>query len=285
MDRLSATPIAEQALVDIAAALGATLDGTGEVRITNLCTLEPGEEGGLSFLAQGSYTKHLCECKAAAVIVNQRQERPEGYLGTLVRVSNPYEAWSKALDLYGQHVGLGASAIDPTATIHPSVQLAPGVTIGSGVHIGADTILHPGVTIYPHSVIGEHCILHAGVVIGADGFGFAPPSKAQDGLQKIKHIGHVILGNHVEIGANSCVDRAVVGATVIGHGTKLDNLCQIGGQVGIAGHLTIGNNVRIGGKSGVTKNFGDNLEILGYPAMEASVFRRNFAASNMKPRS
>lgn len=315
MDRLSATPIAEQALVDIAAALGATLDGTGEVRITNLCTLEPGEEGGLSFLAQGSYAKHLCECKAAAVIVNQRQERPEGFEGTFLRVNNPYEAWSKALDLYGQHIGWGASAIDPTATIHPSVQLAPGVTIGSDVHIGAGTILHPGVTLYPHSVIGENCILHAGVVIGADGFGFAPPSKAQDGLQKIKHIGHVILGNHVEIGANSCVDRAVVGATLIGHGTKLDNLCQIGhnvqigmhcvlagqvgiagstvigsgcqigGQVGISGHLTIGNNVRIGGKSGVTKNFGDNLEILGYPAVEASVFRRNFAASNLKPRS
>ncbi|HAB35753.1 MAG TPA: UDP-3-O-(3-hydroxymyristoyl)glucosamine N-acyltransferase [Cryomorphaceae bacterium] len=315
MDRLSATLIAEQALVDIAAALGATLDGTSEVRITNLCTLEPGEEGGLSFLAQGSYAKHLCECKATAVIVNQRQERPEGFEGTLLRVNNPYEAWSKALDLFGQHVCWGSAAIDPTATIHPSVQLAPGVTIGAGVEIGAGTVLHPGVTIYPHSIIGENCILHAGVVIGADGFGFAPPSKAQDGLQKIKHIGHVILGNHVEIGANSCVDRAVVGATIIGLGTKLDNLCQIGhnvqigmhcvlagqvgiagsasvgngvqigGQVGIAGHIHIGDGVRIGAQSGVHKNIEAGKTIMGSPAVEASVFRRKFAASNMKPRS
>lgn len=315
MDRLSATPIAEQALLDMAQALGATLDGPEDVRISNLCTLEPGEAGGLSFLAQGSYAKHLCECKASAVIVNLRQERPEGFYGTLVRVNNPYEAWSKALDLYGHHVGWGASAIDPTATIHPSVQLAPGVTIGAGVHIGEGSILHPGVTIYPHSNIGTHCILHAGVVIGADGFGFAPPSKAQDGLQKIKHIGHVVLGDHVEIGANSCVDRAVVGATVIGSGTKLDNLCQIGhnvqigmhcvlagqvgiagsasvgngvqigGQVGIAGHIHIGDGVRIGAQSGVHKNIEPGKTIMGSPAVEASVFRRKFAASNMKPRS
>jgi UDP-3-O-[3-hydroxymyristoyl] glucosamine N-acyltransferase len=219
------------------------------------------------------------------------------------------------LDIYGTHIGWGSEAIDPSADLHPSVQLAPGVTIGAGVKIGAGTVLHPGVTIYPHSTIGAHCILHAGVVIGADGFGFAPPSKAQDGLQKIKHIGHVVLGDHVEIGANSCVDRAVVGATAIGHGTKLDNLCQIGhnvqigmhcvlagqvgiagsttighgvqigGQVCIAGHLKIGDFTRIGGKSGVTRSFGSNLEVLGYPAVEASVFRRNFAASNMKPRS
>jgi UDP-3-O-[3-hydroxymyristoyl] glucosamine N-acyltransferase len=315
MDRLSATPIAEKALLDIANALGATLEGPSDVRITNLCTLEPGEEGGLSFLAQGAYAKHLCECKAAAVIVNLKQERPEGFVGSLLRVANPYEAWSRALDFYGTHLSWGPEAIDPSAEIHPSVQLAHGVTIGAGVRLGHGTVVHPGVTIYPNSIIGAHCILHAGVVIGADGFGFAPPSKAQDGLQKIKHIGHVVLGDNVEIGANSCVDRAVVGATAIGHGTKLDNLCQIGhnvqigmhcvlagqvgiagstiighgvqigGQVGIAGHLKIGDFTRIGGKSGVTRSFGSNLEVLGYPAVEASVFRRNFAASNMKPRS
>ncbi|NDD50093.1 MAG: UDP-3-O-(3-hydroxymyristoyl)glucosamine N-acyltransferase, partial [Flavobacteriia bacterium] len=212
---------------------------------------------------QGAYAKHLCECKAAAVIVNLKQERPEGFEGSLLRVANPYEAWSRALDIYGTHTGWGSEAIDPSADLHPSVQLAPGVTIGAGVKIGAGTVLHPGVTIYPHSTIGAHCILHAGVVIGADGFGFAPPSKAQDGLQKIKHIGHVVLGDHVEIGANSCVDRAVVGATAIGHGTKLDNLCQIGhnvqigmhcvlaGQVGIAGSTTIGHGVQIGGQVGI----------------------------------
>jgi UDP-3-O-[3-hydroxymyristoyl] glucosamine N-acyltransferase len=297
MDRLSATPIAEQALLDIANALGATLEGPSDVCITNLCTLEPGEEGGLSFLAQGAYAKHLCECKAAAVIVNLKQERPEGFEGSLLRVANPYEAWSRALDSYGTHTGWGSEAIDPSADLHPSVQIAPGVTIGAGVKIGAGTVLHPGVTIYPHSSIGVNCILHAGVVIGADGFGFAPPSKAQDGLRKIKHIGHVVLGDNVEIGANSCVDRAVVGATAIGHGTKLDNLCQIGhnvqigmhcvlaGQVGIAGHIHIGDGVRIGAQSGVHKNIEAGKTVMGSPAVEASVFRRKFAASNMKPRS
>ena len=177
-------------------------------------------------------------------------------------------------------------------------------------------MIHPNVTLYPFTEIGAHCILHSGTVIGSDGFGFAPPrEKKRRAWEKIKHIGQAILADHVEIGANSCIDRAVVGATYIGQGTKLDNLCQIGhnvrigescvlagqvgiagsttighgvqigGQVGIAGHLTIGDYTRIGGKSGVTRSFGSNMEILGYPAEEASIFRRKFAASNMKPRS
>ena len=170
---------------------------------------------------------------------------------------------------------------------------------------------------YALSFYGNWCALHP-ALWHRDWFGWiwiCPAAKKSAGLEKIKHIGQAILADHVEIGANSCIDRAVVGATYIGQGTKLDNLCQIGhnvrigescvlagqvgiagsttighgvqigGQVGIAGHLTIGDYTRIGGKSGVTRSFGSNMEILGYPAEEASIFRRKFAASNMKPRS
>lgn len=313
MDRLNATPIPSQPLTELAELLGATLEGEYDFSIEALCTLEPGVAGGLSFLAQGTYAKHLAETQAAAVIVSRDQERPDGFTGCLLRVDYPYGAWAQALDSCGIHPHWGPTTIDPSADIHPSVQVAAGVQIGAHVRIGEGTVLHPNVTIYANSQIGSHCILHAGVVIGADGFGFVPPKKKGEGLRKIKHIGQVIIDDQVEIGANSCVDRAVVGATVIGRGSKLDNLCQIGhnvrighscvlsgqvgiagsttighgvqigGQVGIAGHLKIGDRVRIGGKSGVTKSFGSDLEILGYPAVEASVFRRKFAASNMKP--
>ena len=313
MDRLSASQIEPIALSALAAALAATVDGHSDEHITALCTLEPGVLGGLSFLAQGPYAKHLAESGATAVIVGKQQSRPEGYQGTLLRVDHPYHAWSKALDLLGKPSPWSEENIDPTATIHPSVQLGPGVKIGAHVRIGEGSVLHPNVTVYPHTEIGRYCTLHAGVVLGADGFGFAPPKSAKEGLVKIHHIGQVILGDQVEIGANSCIDRAVVGATVIGTGTKLDNLCQIGhnvqigqhcvlagqvgiagsttighgvqigGQVGIAGHLTIGNGVRIGAQSGVHKNIEDGKTVMGSQAVEASVFRRKFAASNMKP--
>jgi len=315
MDRLNATRISPQAISALAAAVGAELDGPCAQDITSLCTLEPGYPGGLSFLAQGTYAKHLNECHASAVLVRMDQERPEGYEGCLLRVESPYHAWAQILHQYGAHTPWGMDSIDPSADIHPSVHIAPGVRIGAHVKIGEGTILHPNVILYPNTEIGAHCVLHASVVIGSDGFGFAPPRKKGAGLEKIMHIGQVILADHVEIGANSCIDRAVVGATYIGEGTKLDNLCQIGhnvrigqscvlagqvgiagsasighgvqigGQVGIAGHISIGDGVRIGAQSGVHKSIEPGKTVMGSPAVEASVFRRKFAASNMKPRS
>ncbi len=315
MDRLNATHISPQSIGVLAASVGAQVEGECGQDISSFCTLEPGIPNGLSFLAQGTYAKHLCECQASAVLVGRNHVRPEGYQGCLLRVESPYHAWAHLLNRFGSHIFWGKEAIDPRANIHPSVQLSPGVRIGAYVLIGEGTVIHPNVTLYPHTEIGAHCILHAGTVIGSDGFGFAPPRKGGVGLEKIKHIGQVILEDHVEIGANSCIDRAVVGATFIGQGTKLDNLCQIGhnvrigqscvlagqvgiagsttigqgvqigGQVGIAGHLTIGDYTRIGGKSGVARSFGSNMDILGYPAEEASIFRRKIAASKMKPRS
>lgn len=313
MDRLNATNIPPQPLSTLAEFLGATLEGSCEIPIQALCTLDPGVEGGLSFLAQGTYAKHLAESTASAVIVSQNQVKPEGFKGCLLRVDYPYGAWAKVLDNFGVHHAWHSSSIDPSAIIHPSVQIGPGVRIGAHATIGEGSIIHPNVTIYANSQIGSQCILHAGVVIGADGFGFAPPINKGEGLLKIKHLGLVILEDHVEIGANSCVDRAVVGATVIGQGTKLDNLCQIGhnvrigqscvlagqvgiagstiighgvqigGQVGIAGHIVIGDGARIGAQSGVHKNIEAGKTFMGSPAVEASVFRRKFVASNMKP--
>jgi len=315
MDRLNATRISPQSISVLAATVGAQIEGECAIDITYLCTLEPGHEGGLSFLAQGTYAKHLGECQASAVLVGPKQVRPDGYRGCFLRVESPYHAWAQILHQFGNHSVWGSEAIDPTADIHPSAQLAPGVRIGAHVKIGEGTVIHPNVTLYPFTEIGAHCILHSGTVIGSDGFGFAPPRKKSAGLEKIKHIGQAILADHVEIGANSCIDRAVVGATYIGQGTKLDNLCQIGhnvrigescvlagqvgiagsttighgvqigGQVGIAGHICIGDGARIGAQSGVHKNIEPGKTVMGSPAVEASIFRRKFAASNMKPRS
>ena len=184
----------------------------------------------------------------------------------------------------------------------------PHVTIGSGAKIGSDCILYASCTVYYDCRVGNHCILHSGSVIGADGFGFAP---TPDGYEKIPQIGITILEDNVEIGANTCVDRATMGATIIRKGVKLDNLiqiahndeigantvmaaqagvagstkvgewCMIGGQVGLAGHIRVGNKVSLGAQSGVPSNLKDGSQLIGTPPMElkqyfkASVVQRN----------
>jgi UDP-3-O-[3-hydroxymyristoyl] glucosamine N-acyltransferase len=186
--------------------------------------------------------------------------------------------------------------------------LAPGVQLAEDVVVGPRSVLNPGVVLYPGTVVGADCILHANVVLGSDGFGFVPPHSDSAGWTKIPHLGRVRIGDGVELGSGTCVDRAVVGETVIGNGSKLDNLCQIGhnvrigahcvlagqvgvagssvledyvvvgGQAGIAGHITIGRGARIGAQSGVAKSLAPGAEVLGSPAVDAREFRRFFAA-------
>ena len=261
MDRLNATPIPSQPLTELAELLGATLEGECDFSIEALCTLEPGVAGGLSFLAQGTYAKHLAETQAAAVIVSRDQERPDGFTGCLLRVDYPYGAWAQALDSCGIHPHWGPTTIDPSADIHPSVQVAAGVQIGAHVRIGEGTVLHPNVTIYANSQIGSHCILHAGVVIGADGFGFA-----KDGPDwvKIAQLGGVIIGDYVEVGAGTTIDRGALDNTIIGDGVKLDNQVQIAhnvvlgdytaiaGCTAIAGSTKLGKHCTIAGACGIT---------------------------------
>ena len=311
MDRLTATPIKSVNVSILAKAIGAEYLGD-DIQITSFCTLSPGEPGGITFLANGAYSKKLKDTKASVVIISQKQDCPENFNSICLRVGNPYSAWGKLLLKFGEKVFWSNEAISESASIHETAKIAPGVIIGANSIIGKNVIIHPNVTIYPNSKIGDNAILHSGVVVGADGFGFALPQLPETSLQKISHIGHVIINENVEIGANSCIDRAVVGATLIGTGTKLDNLCQIGhnvqigvgcvlagqvgiagsciignhvqigGQVGIAGHIEIGDFVRIGAQSGVHKNVEKGKTIMGSPAIDASKFRRKFAASNMK---
>ena len=201
---------------------------------------------------------------------------------------------------------VGAFAyIGKGAVIGRGAKIYPQVYVGNGAVIGEDTVLYPGSRVYPGCHIGARCIIHAGVVIGADGFGFAPDSEGV--YHKIPQMGIVEIGDDVEIGANTTVDRATMGATRVGRGTKLDNLiqvahnvtvgehtvvaaqagiagsahvgshCMVGGQVGIAGHIAVGDRTQIGAQSGVPNNVAPGSRIMGYPAVPAGEFARQAA--------
>ena len=203
----------------------------------------------------------------------------------------------------GNNVYIGAFAcIEEGAEIGDNTYIHPHVTVGCNAKVGANTILYPNVTIYHDCRVGNNCILHAGSVIGADGFGFAP---TENGYEKIPQIGIAILEDDVEIGANTCVDRATMGATIIRKGVKLDNLIQIAhnvevgshtvmasqvgiagstkigerctfaGQVGVAGHITIGDHVTVGAQSGIPGNTKSGTTLMGYPAIDPKQFARS----------
>ena len=193
------------------------------------------------------------------------------------------------------------ACIEEGAVIGDNVYIHPHATVGSNAKIGNNCIIYPHVTIYHDCRIGNNCILHAGSVIGADGFGFAP---SPEGYEKIPQIGIVILEDDVEIGANTCIDRATMGATIIHKGVKLDNMvqiahnvevgsntvmasqvgvagsakigewCMFGGQVGVAGHIKVGNRVTVGAQSGIPGNTKSDIAIMGYPAIEHKQFAR-----------
>ncbi len=201
-----------------------------------------------------------------------------------------------------EDIYIGAFAyIGSGAMLSPGVRIYPHSYVGDGVSIGADTIIYPGARIYPGCHIGSRCIIHSGVVIGADGFGFAPSA---EGYEKIPQMGIVEIDDDVEIGANTTIDRATMGATRVGKGTKLDNLIQVahnvvigrnnvfaaqsgiagsshigdwnmvGGQVGMAGHISIGSRNQIGAQSGLHRSMGDGHKLMGSPAVPAKDYAR-----------
>ena len=303
----------------IADIISASVEGNPNVTIHTICKIEEGVENGLSFLANPKYTDFIYETKSSAVIVSKDFIPEKPIQTTLIRTENPYLALAKLLEVYqqlkpkktgisplayvaktaivGKNVYIGEFvSVGEDAIIENNVQLFPHVCVGDNVKIGNNTILNSGVKIYADCIIGHDTIIHAGAVIGADGFGFAQ----QDGdYFKVPQTGNVIIGDHVEIGANTCIDRATMGATKIHNHVKLDNLiqiahnCEIGessafasqsgisgstkigkkvivaGQVGITGHLQIGDNVIIGAQSGVIHNIPDNKIMLGNPAVSA----------------
>ena len=304
MDPLGASPLPPRTASLWAAELGGVLEGP-DAELRFACTLESGAPGGVSFIANPSYRRAWAATAASVVLAAHDSPRPKGYQGAILRVANPYAAWAQILGSGVRAVAWSAerpAGVDSSAVLHPGVQLAEDVVVGPR------SLLYPGVVLYPGTVVGADCIIHANAVVGADGFGFVPPQGAQPGWTKIPHLGRVRIGNGVELGAGTCIDRAVVGETLVGDGCKIDNLCQIGhnvrlgahcvlagqvgiagstvledyvvvgGQVGIAGHLRIGRGARIGAQSGVGKSVPAGTEVMGSPAVDAREFRRFFAA-------
>lgn len=311
----------------IAMMLGGSVEGDSNAEVWKLCKIEEGEQGGLSFLANSKYTNYIYETNATAVIVSNEFVPEHPIKASLIRVADPYLAFANLLKKYNE-MQLDKKGVDPLAFISPSatigkdcyigpfafvgdnarigdgVKIYPQTYVGDNSSIGDGTTLFAGVRIYQNIVVGSRCILHSGCVIGADGFGFAPTGDGS--YQKIDQIGNVVIEDDVEIGANTTIDRATLGSTIIHKGVKLDNLCQIAhnvvvgestvmasqsgiagsgkvgshciiaGQVGIVGHIEVGNNVTVAAQSGVTRSFPDNVTILGSPATDAIKQRKTY---------
>ena len=243
--------------------LGGELHGDASLQIEGLAPLETASAQQLSFLSHPKYQRQLAASKAACVIVDPKMRPLALARGACIVVDQPYLYFARVTQLWKKHSGRGVPAavhpsavIDPQAFVHPRARIGPLCVIERGARIGADTELKSRVTVGENCSLGERCLVHPGVVIGADGFGFAPNAGA---WEKIEQLGAVRIGNDVEIGANTCIDRGALQDTVIEDGVKLDNLIQIGhnvrvgkhtamaGCAGVAGSATIGAHCTIGG--------------------------------------
>ena len=312
----------------IAGLIGGTVVGDPEAKVNNFAKIEEGKPGCISFLYNDKYEHYIYTTESSVVLVNQNFEPKQDIKATLIKVADAREAVTKLLQLYEsmkpKREGISELAfIDPTAKIGEKCYIGPFVAIAEGVEIGDGCVLHPHVTvgrnakvgsnteIYSNAVIyhdcrvGNRCILHAGCVIGADGFGFQP---TETGYEKIPQIGIAIIEDDVEIGANTCIDRAVMGATIVHSGVKLDNLvqiahndeigshtvmsaqvgiagstkvgewCMFGGQVGIAGHANIANRVMVGAQAGIPNDVKkEGAALQGSPAIEVRNFWKSSA--------
>lgn len=319
----------------IADFLRGEVEGDPDAAVADVSKIEEGRPGTLAFLANPKYEKHLYTTGASVVLVNRGFKPSRPVACTLVRVDDAYQAIADLLVLREKMQPLPAG-IDERAWIDPSAKLGksvyagqfsvvsagsvigdgvliyPQVYIGKDVIIGNNTVLYPGVKIYGGCKIGNDCRIHAGVVVGSDGFGFAPQSDRN--YKKIPQVGNVVIEDHVEIGANTTIDRAMMGSTIIRRGVKLDNLiqiahnveigentviaaqsgiagstrigagCMIGGQVGIIGHLRIADGVRIAAQSGVGVNVNEeNAVIQGSPAFQYGKYQRSYVVFKKLP--
>lgn len=289
---------------ELANAIGAEVLGNGSVLVTSCATLANAEVGQLSFLSNPRYAKEVETTRASAVIVAQSVKASKP---VLLRAADPYYAFMQAIVLLHGHrthpfAGIHPKAhVDPTASVGENTTIYPGAYIGPHVKIGRDCIIYANACVYDHCVIGDRVILHANTVIGADGYGYA----THNGIHhKIPQIGNVILEDDVEVGACCSIERGALESTVIGTGTKIDQLVVVGhgskigahcllvaqtgiagsvtlghhvvlaGQTGVAGHLKIGDMVTAAAKSGIIADVEANKTVVGQPAMEASHARR-----------
>jgi UDP-3-O-[3-hydroxymyristoyl] glucosamine N-acyltransferase len=306
----------------IALIVSGTIEGNPDTTVSSFGKIEEATAGQLSFLANPKYNDYLYTTKASLIIVSESLQLQKNITATLIRVKDAYTAFATLLTTYqnlkaqqkkgietpshiastatlGDDIYIGAFAyVGEKVNIGNNTKIYPGVYIAENVRIGNNTTIHAGVKIYEDCVIGNDVIIHAGTVVGSDGFGFAP--QPDGSYQKVPQIGNVIIEDQVEIGANTTIDRATMGSTIIKKGVKLDNLIQIahnveigsqtviaaqtgisgstklgqkimiGGQAGIAGHLTIADGVKIAGGAGVTKNLeGEGKSYAGFPAEDA----------------
>ena len=317
----------------IAEFIQGTIVGDENATVHTFAKIEEGIPGAISFLSNPKYTPYIYDTQSSIVLVNNDFVPEKEVKATLIKVNNAYESLAKLLNLYEmskpKKTGIDPLAyIAPTAKIGENVYIAPfacvgdnaeigdntslhpHATVGSGAKVGHDCILYPHVTVYHDCRVGNHCILHAGSVVGADGFGFAP---SPEGSEKIPQIGIVVLEDNVEIGANTCIDRATMGATIIRKGVKLDNLiqiahnvevgshtvmasqvgiagstkigewCMFGGQVGVAGHIKVGNKVNMGAQSGVHSSIKDGEALIGTPPMPLKGYFKSSAVFRKLP--
>ena len=308
----------------IAAYIGGEIVGDENATVHTFAKIEEGMPGALSFLSNPKYTPYIYETLSSIVLVNSDFVAEKPINATLIKTANAYESLAKLMMLYEsvkpKKTGISTMAsVAGSATIGENVYIGPfvyigegavvgantvieaNVSVGDGATVGSDCILYNGVTIYHECKVGNRCILHAGSVVGSDGFGFAPGS---NGYDKIPQIGIAILEDDVELGANTCIDRATMGATVVKRGVKLDNLvqvahnvvidehtvmaaqcgiagstkigswCMVGGQTGISGHIKIGNQVKVGGHSAISNSVKDGKAVMGYPAFDHAQFAR-----------
>ncbi len=311
----------------IASFVNGEVVGNENAEIYTFAKIEEGMPGAISFLANPKYTDYIYTTRSSVVLVNRDFMPEQPISATLIKVDNAYGSLAKLMTMYEaskpKKQGVSSLAsIAPTAKIGENCYIAPFVVIGENCEVGDNCIIHSGVSmgdgarlgndciIYANAVIyndcriGNRCILHSGCVIGADGFGFAPTA---EGYEKIPQMGIVIIEDDVEVGANTCIDRATMGATTIHNGVKFDNLIQIahnceigrhtamaaqvavagstkmeewcicGGQAGISGHSTIGAHTTIGPKCGTMGNRKGGERLLGSPAMDANLFIKTSA--------
>lgn len=297
----------------IAAFVQGEIIGNADTSVNTFAKIEEGKPSSITFLSNPKYEHYIYDTEASIVLVNRDFVPEKPIKATLIKVDNAYETLAKLMTLYEQSKtqskGIASTAIiaesaqigknvyigeyvviDEGVVIGDNTQIYPHTYIGKNVHIGEGGLIYSGVNIYHDCQIGNHVTLHSGVVIGADGFGFAP---TPEGYNKIPQIGNVIIEDNVEIGANTCVDRATMGSTIVHKGVKLDNLiqiahndeigantviaaqsglagsakmgewCVIAGQVGISGHLTIGNHVTLGPQSGIISSIPDGKTMMG----------------------
>jgi UDP-3-O-[3-hydroxymyristoyl] glucosamine N-acyltransferase len=319
----------------IADILEGEVEGNPEAEVSKLSKIEEGTKGALSFLSNAKYNSYLYTTEASVVIVNESFKPEKELTTTLIKVNDAYQAFTKLLEFYnevknnkqgrenphfiadsasvGENEYIGAfTYIGENVVLGKNVKIYPNTYIGDNTKIGDNTIVFAGVKIYSETIIGMNCKIHSGSVVGSDGFGFAPTESGE--YKTIPQIGNVIIDDNVDIGANSTIDRATLGSTIIRKGVKLDNQiqvahnveigkntviasqtgiagstkvgesCMIGGQVGIVGHISIGNNVRIQAQSGIGKSIKDNDVVQGTPAFGYSDYSKSYVYFKKLPK-